>query len=249
MRRVMVLSTVAATMAAMMAASAMTAWADSHAGGGQMMQYGDQPMAQQGAPPAQYGGQYGTAQATTPPEVAQLRQRFEGLTLEQVRAAGYEPMHGCISNPEGPGAMGTHAINPALLEAQFPNGTMDPANPPVLLLGQENTVIGVEWEAADVGQGPMQLFGQTIQIQPGHPGAEEPHYMLHIYFQPDGTVLLGTDPQTAFNPHLSCPATTTMPATGGIASPAQLGGILLFALALGGLGVVGVAFAARQRLS
>lgn len=58
-----------------------------------------------------------------------------------------------------------------------------PAAPPVLLLGNNGEVIGVEWEAADVGQGPMQMFGQTIQIQPGHPGAEEPHYMLHGYFE------------------------------------------------------------------
>ena len=141
--------------------------------------------------------------------------------------------------------MGTHAINWALLEAQFPNGTMDPTTPPLLLLDQNNKVIGLEWEAADVGQGPMQLFGQTLQLQSGHPGVEEPHYMLHVYFKPDGQVLWGVDDQTAFDPELSCPP---MPETGGIASPAQLGGILV-ALALGGLGVLGVGFAARQRLS
>jgi hypothetical protein len=101
--------------------------------------------------------------------------------------------------------MGTHAINPELLEAQFPEGTMDPANPPVVLLDENEEVMGVEWEAADVGQGPMELFGQTIELQPGHPGAEEPHYMLHIYFKPDGKVLFGTNPQTAFDPEGVCP--------------------------------------------
>jgi hypothetical protein len=180
-----------------------------------------------------------------PPQVAELRQQFEGLTTEQVEAQGYMPTHGCVPNPQGPGAMGTHAINHDLLEAQFPQGTMDPANPPVLLLGQDGTVMGVEWEAADVGQGPMEMFGQTIEIQPGHPGAEEPHYMLHIYFKPDGKVLFGTNPQTAFDPELSCPE---MPDTGGMVSPLQLGGIV-FALALGGLAIVGMAYAARQRLS
>ncbi len=195
----------------------------------------------------------GTAMAQTsssqpvdpPPQVAQLRQQFEGLSPEQIEAAGYVPMHGCISNPAGVGAMGTHALNQALFEAQFPSGTMDPANPPVILLDQNSRVLGIEWEAADVGQGPMQLFGQTIQLQPGHPGAEEPHYMLHIYFMPDGQVLFGTDPQTAFNPELSCPA--TMPQTGGIVSPTQLGS-MLFVLA-GGLAVVGVAFVARKRMT
>ena len=68
--------------------------------------------------------------------------------------------------------------------------------------------------------------------------------MLHIYFRPDGQVLFGTDEQTAFDPEFSCPS---MPSTGGIVSPLELGGILL-ALA-GSLGVLGVAFAARQRLS
>ncbi len=178
-----------------------------------------------------------------PPEFAQLRQQFEGLTPEQVEAAGYIPEGGCIPNPEGAGAMGTHAINGEQLTAQFPNGTMDPTTPPVLLLGQGGEVIGLEWEAADVGQGPMQLFGQTIQIQPGHPGAEEPHYMLHGYFEPNGQVRWGYDPQTEFNPELSCPG---MPATGGVVSPAQLLGGVLLALT-GALGVVGAAFAARRR--
>lgn len=102
-------------------------------------------------------------------------------------------------------------------------------------------MIGVEWEAADVGQGPMQLFGQTIQIQP----IPKPHYMLHIYFEPAGKVLFGTNAQTMFNPNISCPK---MPETGGIVSPSQLGGILL-ALMLGGLVVLGLTFFARQRLS
>lgn len=127
--------------------------------------------------------------------------------------------------------------------AQFPKGQMDPAQPPVLLLDQNNKVIGVEWEAADVGQGPMELFGQSIQIQPGHPGAEEPHYMLHIYFKADGKVLFGTDPQTAFDPDLSCP----LPTTGGIVSPVRLGSIL--AGLAGGFAVLGVALVIRRRAS
>ena len=117
-------------------------------------------------------------------------------------------------------------------------------HPPVILLDQNSKVLGIEWEAKDVGQGPMELFGQTIQIQPGHPGAEDPHYMLHIYFVPNGKVLYGTDPQTAFNPELSC---SQLPASGGVVSPAQLG-VMLFA-AVGGLAILGVAFVARQRLS
>jgi hypothetical protein len=140
--------------------------------------------------------------------------------------------------------MGIHFINPEYLEAQFPEGEMDPEQPPVVLLDQNGKVLGIEWEAADVDQGPLELFGQTIQLQPGHPGAEDPHYMLHIYFQPDGKVLLGTDPQTAFNPELSC---DELPASGGIVSPLQLG-VILAGLA-GGLAIVGIGFVARQRAS
>ena len=180
-----------------------------------------------------------------PPEVAQLRQQFEGLTAEQVQAQGYVPAGPCVPNPQGAGAMGVHAMNQALYEAQFPNGTMDPANPPILLLGQNNTVVGLEWEAADVGQGPMQMFGQTIELQHGHPGAEDPHYMLHIYFKPDGKVIMGGNDQMAFDPDLSCPD-MAMPETGGLVSPVQLGGILALS---GALALLGVALVVRQRLS
>ena len=146
------------------------------------------------------------AQPVDPPQqVAQLRQKFEGLTPKQVEAAGYVAEGPCVPSPSGVGAMGTHALNQELLQAQFPKGEMDPANPPVLLLDENGNVMGLEWEAADVGQGPMKMFGQTIELQPGHPGVEEPHYMLHIYFKPDGKVLFGTDAQTAFDPEGVCP--------------------------------------------
>jgi hypothetical protein len=144
MRRISTLVTVAALMAAMLAL--------------------------EGAASAQ-----STPQPVDPPEqVAQLRQQFEGLTAEQIAAQGYAAEGPCVPSPTGVGAMGIHALNPELLEAQFPNGTMDPANPPVLLLDENEEVMGVEWEAADVGQGQMEMFGQTIEIQPGHPGWRSP---------------------------------------------------------------------------
>jgi hypothetical protein len=130
--------------------------------------------------------------------------------------------------------MGTHAINRQLYQAQFPKGEMDPANPPVLLLDESSNVIGVEWEAADVGQGPMKMFGQTIELQSGHPGAPEPHYMLHIYFKPDGKVLFGTNDQTAFDPEGVCPemsagatasSTSSASASASASALAQAGGM------------------------
>ncbi len=190
--------------------------------------------------------QTSTAQPVDPPpQVAQLRQQYEGLAPDQIKAAGYEPASPCVPSPSGAGAMGIHAMNQEYFEAQFPKGEMDPARPPVILLDQNNKVLGIEWEAKDVGQGPMDLFGQTIQLQPGHHGAEDPHYMLHIYFMPDSKVIFGANDETAYNPELNCPP---MPDTGGIASPLQLGGIL--AGLAGGLAVLGVAaFIARQRAS
>jgi hypothetical protein len=150
--------------------------------------------------------QTSAAEPVDPPQqVAQLRQQYEGLTPQQIEAKGYVAEGPCVPSPQGAGAMGTHALNQELLQAQFPKGEMDPANPPVLLLDENSNVIGLEWEAKDVGQGPMKLFGQTIELQPGHPGVEEPHYMLHIYFKPDGKVLFGTDAQTAFDPEGVCP--------------------------------------------
>jgi hypothetical protein len=187
--------------------------------------------------------QNSTAQPVDPPQqVAQLRQQFEGLTPQQIEAAGYVAEGPCVPSPSGVGAMGTHAINRQLYQAQFPNGTMNPAKPSVLLLGQNSQVIGLEWEAADVGQGPMKLFGQTIELQSGHPGAEEPHYMLHIYFRAGGKVLFGTNDQTAFDPEGICPqmsasatasaspsasaaATATATATSSASALAETGGL------------------------
>ncbi|HVF00909.1 MAG TPA: hypothetical protein VNA27_06155, partial [Rubrobacteraceae bacterium] len=193
--------------------------------------------------PSMAMAQSSASQPVDPPQqVAQLRHQFEGLTQEQIEDAGFEQTHECVPHPQGTGAMGIHFINPEYLEAQFPKGEMDPEQPPVVLLNENGKVLGIEWEAADVGQGPMELFGQTIELQPGHPGAEDPHYMLHIYFQPDDRVLFGTDPETAFNPELSC---DELPASGGIVSPLELGGLLVLGVG-GGLAVLGVAFVVRQ---
>ena len=205
--------------------------------------------------------QNSTAQPVDPPpQVAQLRQQFEGLTTQQIEAQGYVPEGPCIPSPTGVGAMGTHAINQQLYQATFPAGTMNPSKPNVLLVGQNGKVIGLEWEAADVGQGPMKMFGQTIELQSGHPGAEQPHYMLHIYFKPGGKVLFGTNDQTAFDPELSCPpmsasatATGTPTATATATALADTGGMSLMpALAAGALALLlagGIMVAALVRWS
>ena len=141
-----------------------------------------------------------------PAGFAEVRARFENLTPEQVAARGYRPAPPmCISSPAG--GMGVHAQNNALWQRQFNSARLDPQNPPMLLLSADmKRVVGLEWEAKNLGQREMRLFGQRVPLLPGHPGVPEPHFMLHAYFRPNGKVLFAE-----FDPQLSCqlPATAT----------------------------------------
>ena len=172
------------------------------------------PVLAQGGPPA-------PEPVDPPAEVAALREKYEDMTPEEVKAAGYvatPPV--CVAAP-CIGGMGIHAMNRDLYEAQFPTGEMDPENPVILLLdAKQERVIGLEWEAKDIGQGDMELFGVPVKLQEGHPGVPDPHYMLHVYFRPDGQVLmLGADP--AFDPDVMCPEMPDAGA-GGLATGASV---------------------------
>jgi hypothetical protein len=150
-----------------------------------------------------------------PSGIAQLRAQYAPMTEAQLVAAGFqiEPLYvtaEMLGLPAANGAMGYHAINPTLMGAQFPQGTMDAQHPPVVLLGSDKRVIGVEWEAADRGQAPPQLHGQTANLGPMHPGADQPHYMLHAFFRPGGKVLFGD-----FDPALATPGMPNTGAGGG----------------------------------
>jgi hypothetical protein len=139
-----------------------------------------------------------------PPEFAAVRERFEGLTGAEVEALGYVPEPVCISDP-AMGGMGIHAVHPELWDEQFNSAESDIENPPIVLLSADkSTVVGLEWEAIDTGQGDMELFGEPYLLLPGHPGVPEPHYMFHAYFKPDGQVLF-----SVFNPELSCAVPST----------------------------------------
>ncbi len=165
-----------------------------------------------------------------PPEgFAELRARFEDLTAEEVQAAGYAADTECVAVP-GLGGMGIHALNFELLGMQFPAGTMDPENPPVLLLSADgHRVVGLEWEAKDIGQGEFELYGQAVVLQDGHPGVPEPHYMLHAHFRPNGEVLFAP-----FDPQLSClPDTDTVGVPGSSSTLPAVAVTLLVAAALG----------------
>lgn len=142
-----------------------------------------------------------------PPNFADVRASFENMKQSDWEAAGYQviPPGDCIASPAG--GMGIHAINPQLHQAQFESGQVDADNPPLLLLdASARRVIGLEWEAAESVAEPPTLFGETFPLLPGHPGIEQPHYMLHAYFRPNGQVLFAE-----FDPQVSCelPPTST----------------------------------------
>lgn len=178
-----------------------------------------------------------------PPGIAQLRAQYAPMTEAQLVAAGFQvdPMYvtaGMVGLPAATGAMGYHAINPAVMGAQFPQGTMDPQRPPVVLLGMDKRVIGIEWEAADRGQAPPQIYGQTANLGLPHPGVDQPHYMFHAYFRPDGKVLFGD-----FDPALATPG---LPNTGAGGESGQHLPLLPFA-ALALVITGGVILLVRQR--
>lgn len=146
--------------------------------------------AQPGPPPAVLIDQ--------PPELASTRAKFENMTAEQAIAAGYMSTHECVSSPFG--NMGIHFIHPQLFDSQVRSGQMDHQNPPVLLVDANDRVVGLEWETTQNTPQPT-FLGQPVPLQPGHPGMEEDHYMVHIFFKPNNKLLLGP-----FDPDLKCPA-------------------------------------------
>lgn len=186
-----------------------------------------------------------------PPEFAAVRAKYEHMTREQYMAAGYSPDPMCITAamgglPPALGGMGVHANNRQLWEAQFSSGKLDPQAPPILLLNEDGRVVGLEWEAASSTQPPPVLFGQPVPLLPGHPGVEQPHYMFHAYFRPNGQVLFAT-----WDPQLSCRVTAgtppALPSAGEVPAPVALPntgnnnlpalGLLVTALALLVLGI------------
>ena len=117
-----------------------------------------------------------------PPEYAAVRARFENMTPEQWRAAGYTaPGSRC---EEG---IGFRMINPALFEAGYLTGQVDPQNPPSLLLnGKRERVTGLHWIAGSNTQPPPMLFGRQMPIDNF---AGDPVYSFYSHFKPNGHVL------------------------------------------------------------
>lgn len=135
-----------------------------------------------------------------------LRARFEKMSVDRLEKAGYHVQPMCIEGamlgqPEL-GAMGQHAEHHTLYNEQFQSGKPDPHHPPTVMVAN-GRVVGVEWEFKNVGQEPPVLWAQTVNLGPAHPEVEEPHYMLHAYFRPNGKVLFGD-----WDPALRCTGST-----------------------------------------
>lgn len=137
-------------------------------------------------------------------------------SIKQAQRAGYvfEEGEPCVTAPPapvpptGPGTMGIHAVNPALLA----DPAIDPLRPELLLYvpkkGGKLKLVGVEYmrraadqtEPIDASDRPS-LFGQTFDgPMPEHAPGQGWHYDLHVWVfakHPNGLF-------AAFNSALSC---------------------------------------------
>ncbi len=133
-------------------------------------------------------------------------------SLRQAAKAGYAafpegaPLHECISNLTGPGAMGFHWLKADLLTTD-----LDPTRPQVLvyapdrhgglhLVALEFVVFKDAWDAAHPGTMPM-LFGEEF-METGFPNRYDipAFYALHVWlfrYNPAGLF-------APFNPRVSC---------------------------------------------
>lgn len=132
-------------------------------------------------------------------------------SVEQAKKNGYttenEP---CVQAPPPPGlsgAMGIHAVNPALIS----DDAIDPLRPELLLyLPRENgklKLVGVEYFKVDADQNLAtdgdrpSIFGQPFDgPMPGHTPTMPIHYDLHVWFWADNPAGMFAP----FNPALSC---------------------------------------------
>jgi hypothetical protein len=132
----------------------------------------------------------GTQPIPQTPDYAAVRARFENMTTEQWRAAGYTSGSTCEQS------VGIRVTNPALWDTQYNSGQMDPEKPTQIIVnGSPPRVIGLVWHTKLETQQPV-LFGQQVPVR-GIGGQQL--YMLNSYFKPNGYVLF-----TLFDPAVTC---------------------------------------------
>ena len=158
--------------------------------------------------------------------------RFHSLTAAD--AGGYGPfpagvpLHECISNLNGPGAMGIHWVNGGLLDA-----VLDPAKPEVLvyapdadgelhLAALEYVIFQADWYADHPAGSMPELFGHDLMVGDNARFQIPPFFALHVWLYQDNPSGIFA----SFNPNVSCdPGTASAgPATaaGAANAPARL---------------------------
>jgi len=151
-----------------------------------------------------------TAAASPPDELQAVKAATARYhSFAQAQADGYtiagEP---CVAAP-GLGAMGIHAVNPALIA----DPAINPTQPEILLyLPKANgrlKLIGVEYLKVDADQNLAtdadrpSVFGQPFDgPMAGHTPTMPIHYDLHVWFWADNPAGMFAP----FNPSLSCPS-------------------------------------------
>jgi hypothetical protein len=135
-------------------------------------------------------------------------------SLQQAEAAGYgqppapAPLHSCISDLMGMGAMGFHYINGHYLLDGDLAGTVDPDHPEVLVYEPDSHgtlhLVALEYvifESAWTGTDRPTLFGATFDETPSPNRYDIPaFYSLHVWLykdNPDGMF-------APMNPNVSC---------------------------------------------
>ncbi len=160
-------------------------------------------------------------------EARQATARFHSLV--QAGRGGYGPfpagvpLHECIANLNGPGAMGFHWVNGARLDK-----VLDPAKPEVLvyaptadgklkLAALEYVIFQADWYADHpAGSMPM-LFGQELMVGDHNRFQIPPFFALHVWLYQSNP----TDLFASFNPNVSCGGTAA--ASGAVTAAAVSG--------------------------
>ena len=116
------------------------------------------------------------------------------------------PLHECIANLNGPGAMGFHWLNPANL-----GPVLDPTKPQVLvyapdgdgtlhLAALEYVIFQADWYANHPAGSMPELFGHELMVGDSARFQIPPFFALHVWLYQDNP----TDMFASWNPNVSC---------------------------------------------
>lgn len=127
---------------------------------------------------------------------------FGDWDRQDVEDAGYTVDEVCVSAeaeglPADLGAMGYHAVNMDYATS----GELKVEEPHVILLDDEGQVIGVEYEYPEVVDPAPEIAQIPLVFTPPHPGVDNEHMSLHVYFVGDEDERYGT-----WNRSVTCPA-------------------------------------------